>query len=142
MIDIEQLKIDILKYGLEHNPLMFAWKNEDIQKVVNGCGPGYTSQDLSFTEKLINHVFYELIPNHCLFVNFKQACCIHDFDYEVGKTQADKDEADKRLERNMRRLIKIQAPTVADEIDQIMPSIYYEFVHLFGGYAFDHKNKV
>ena len=59
--------------------------------MVNGCGPkgwkGY------------------FVPDHLLWLSIKQACDIHDYMYLVGRTEADREEADRVFRNNMLRIV-------------------------------------
>ena len=60
-------------------------------QVVNGCGPGGWK--------------YDLIPDHLYGLSIHEACDIHDWDYAVGVSDADKVAADERFLRNLNAII-------------------------------------
>lgn len=93
-----------------------------LASIVNGCGPAGWK--------------VKLIPNHLLGLSIKKACDIHDFMYYMGKTQADKDEADRVFKNNMLRIIEADSCRLLKPIRRRLAKGYYEAVHDFGGPAF------
>jgi hypothetical protein len=77
---------------LEADPrfLEFALSHlDELFKICNGCG----------TES--SH----LVPEHAWGVRLTYACYIHDFDYFLGQTEADRRYADDRFKKNLKALI-------------------------------------
>ena len=74
------------------------WKlSPDAHKeICNGCGPagGWKRK---------------YIPDHLLFISIKKACDIHDYMYFVGKTEADREEADRVFLNNMLRIVETES---------------------------------
>lgn len=65
---------------------------EDKKKICNKCGP---KSD------------FDLIPDHLLFLDIGEACCIHDFMWYVARPcNADKEEADRVFLYNMLRIVE------------------------------------
>jgi hypothetical protein len=60
---------------------------EVIARIVNGCGPGNWKVDL--------------VPDNLLGLDISECCDIHDWDYTVGETEADKQAGDHRLLHNV-----------------------------------------
>lgn len=101
------------------------WRlSEEIRAaMVNGCGPsGWKSK---------------YIPGHILWINVTEACNIHDFMYAVGKTEGDREEADRVFFNNMMRII--------ESVDQVwilrrwrrrIALEYYQQVRDFGAIYF------
>ena len=107
----------------------FDRANEDqIKSVVNGCGTG------GWKSRLVPDTMYGL------FIG--EACDIHDWDYEYGETNEEKERADRAFRNNLLRLV--DARTDRGWIGQhiILPmrrrrcQIYFEVVYHFGGPAF------
>lgn len=64
-------------------------------EMTNGCGPaGWKGK---------------YIPDHLLWVSIKAACDIHDYMYLVGKTEADREEADRVFLNNMMRIVEAKS---------------------------------
>lgn len=75
------------------------------------------------------------VPDTVYGLSIKPACCIHDYDYSVGKTDQDKIDADYRFLRNMLAIIN-NAPGTINALLR-MPRRrralkYYEAVNRFG----------
>jgi len=106
------------------------WVLTDERKrgICNGCGP--------------KGILGWFIPNTMWLLNVRDACDIHDFMYEVGKTQADKEEADRVFLNNLNRLIN--AGSWCLRIPRRRRALtYYHFVHHHGGSHFwDGKNNL
>ena len=56
----------------------------------NGCGTGITAY---------------IIPNTVYGLNIRIACCIHDYGYEVGGTEEDRQKLDDELHDNIEAII-------------------------------------
>ena len=64
-------------------------------KYNNGCGPvGWKGN---------------LIPDTIYTISIKEACKIHDFEYEVGSNLKHKKEADIRFRKNLNRTVKAKS---------------------------------
>ena len=96
---------------------------EVIAQVVNGCGSsGWKGR---------------LVPNYIWFLSIKEACNRHDWMYTVGKTLADKEEADRAFLNNMLRIIDAAGgPFWLRDLRKGAAYGYYEAVVRFGGPAF------
>jgi len=96
-------------------------------QVVNGCGPGGWK--------------FDIIPDKLLGLSIAATCDIHDWDYAVGQTVADKDAADRVFLNNALRTIEAASGwwnrryTVRNA-RRCMAWGYYQAVHWFGGPAF------
>lgn len=118
-----------------------------VYKVALWIDTGRYYDDMSWSE--IDHAYNgmgaewmpeairEWLDEH--FEIFRDAVIIHDCDYERGLTEVDKEDADKRLRRNMRRCIRHKVP-----IWRFLNRwrlygealLMYEAVHEFGDEAF------
>lgn len=69
------------------------WKmtNDDRKEIVNGCGIGGVTRNL--------------IPDHLMGVDIREACAIHDYEYHFAKNDEDYSKADKAFHGNMLHLI-------------------------------------
>jgi hypothetical protein len=76
-----------------------------------------------------------LIPNTMYGLDCTEAFNIHDYDYEVGVSRADKERADKNLLMNLMTLID-HAGGWLMLLRQRRALKYYEAVQLFGDEAF------
>jgi hypothetical protein len=105
------------------------WTCTDRSEICNGCG----------TKGLAGVV----IPDSLAGLSIRECCDIHDWMYTFGKTNADKEEADRVFLNNMVRLIDDNhtvEPVMAVRRQHAM--IYYSVVRDFGGPAFwKGKNK-
>ena len=75
-----------------------------------------------------------LVPDDLLGLPIQKACGIHDFEYEKGKTKADKIRADHNLLYNILWLIVQDGERVLERT--ILAIIYFAAVRFFGGGAF------
>ncbi|MGJ0489609.1 hypothetical protein [Methylobacter sp.] len=78
------------------------------------------------------------IPNTMYGLDCIEAFDIHDYDYHVGITRADKDRADRRMLDNLLILINHAGGLLA-WLRRRRAMKYYEAVHQFGDSAFFHK---
>ena len=72
-------------------PLYWITPAEEIDKVTGGCGPGRFGDFI--------------VPDNILGLSIFKACRIHDYEYHIGETLADKIKADNRFRDNMIRLV-------------------------------------
>jgi hypothetical protein len=101
---------------------------EVLKQVTNGCGTsGWKGA---------------LVPDTIYFLSIKAACNIHDWMYAIGKTLADKKEADRVFLNNMLRIIDhANSFAFLEGLRRARAYEYYEAVKVFGGPAFwDKKN--
>ena len=101
------------------------WRLSPDQKngICNGCGPGAWKVDL--------------VPDYPLGFPFNEACNIHDFMYFTGKTNEDKEVADRVFLNNMLRVVEAFSHTTEDiSHGQWIASVYYDAVKLAGGPSF------
>lgn len=103
----------------------------DINAIANGCGPQ------GWKEKIV--------PDSILGCKVKEACAIHDVDYEEGSTIEEKDSADRTLLNNLLRLIDGRTTTWLAKKMLLMPRkklayVYYVAVCKFGGPAYWDKH--
>lgn len=129
--DLEALKharVMISEYGLEVQDGFRLLSDEDLFEMVGrgGCGPGG-----------IGDYF---VPDTILGISVYPACPPHDYDYTVGKTKEDKEQADLRLSRNLFRIVDIECPKALDpdknKFATAMAQCYYLAVHKFGDDSF------
>jgi hypothetical protein len=110
-------------------PLFWKLSHDRRAQICNGCG----------TKGLVGM----LVPDTIYGLRVTDACDIHDFQYSIGETLADKDSADRVFLNNLLRIIN--AHTRWHWLKRLRARrarIYYEAVHLLGGPAFwDGKNR-
>ena len=92
-------------------------------QVCNGCGTGGWKG--------------KLVPDTIWFLNVREACDIHDWMYHEGKTQKDKEIADRVFHHNMRLIIEDGSwwKWLA-RLRKIRAFTYYTAVAKFGDSAF------
>ena len=76
---------------IEVEPSLLDNSVETLLTICNGCGPAGAKVDL--------------VPDTIQGLTIKIECHGHDYDYAVGKTEADRVYADNRLWRNMKKRI-------------------------------------
>jgi len=79
------------------------------------------------------------IPNTMYGLDVEEVFNIHDFDYHVGLTLEDKNNADRRMLRNMFAVINAEKGFFGKSLGFLRRRRalkYYEAVHLHGGEAF------
>lgn len=80
---------------------------------------------------------FDFVPDSIYFVNIKPACKLHDYAYLVGKSNEDKEKADREFLNNLLRIVnnvdKWYYPTALARRRALK---YYEAVKHFGGSAF------
>lgn len=105
-------------------PLAYHDASPEVRaQVTNGCGTAGWKGDL--------------VPDCILGLCITPACNVHDWMYTVGKTQDDKDEADRVFLNNVLRLIDGEGGwSIVKKARRLLARDYYEAVHLFGGPAF------
>lgn len=88
-------------------------------EVCNGCGPeGWKHSFLS---------------NYLLGLNISAACDIHDWMYEFGTTEAERDEADRIFRNNMLRMIAHAGGGILLQgLRRLKALHYYRLVHNYG----------
>lgn len=87
-----------------------------IELCLNGqleCDPRFLNTELSVLATICNgcgaaNAKVDFVPDTCYGLYVGYACFIHDFDYNVGTTEADRRFADERFRNN---LLKLIAPT-------------------------------
>jgi hypothetical protein len=98
-------------------------KQEERDAAGTGCGPSSAKIDL--------------VPDTLYGLNVAQACKIHDWEYQYGKSIEDKEKADSRFLDNMLRLIdKYTSNQLLKTLRRRRAHTYYEAVKRFGGPAF------
>ena len=65
---------------------------EEKRKNCNGCGSGWNAK---------------LVPDTIYGLNIRLICCIHDADYEIGGTELEKNIADIRFKKNLKKTIEL-----------------------------------
>lgn len=86
---------------------------------------------------------FDIVPDSIWGVSIKRACCVHDFMYQNGFCQADKDFADRMFLENMLVLIEEANPNRFTRwLRRRTAWTYYEAVQRFGGLVFWNKNRV
>ena len=107
------------------------WKapKSEIKRVCNGCGTAGWKGDL--------------VPDTMWFLDVSPACQIHDYMYHEGRTQEDKEQADRVFLNNLNRIIEADSEwKILKILRRRRARIYYEAVKYAGGPAFwSGKNK-
>jgi len=84
--------IELVKnHQLEASPFLLTMDIDKLLGICNGCGAAGAKIDL--------------IPDGMYGLDISSACYIHDLDYFLGETEADRRFADDRLKRNLLTLI-------------------------------------
>ena len=129
LLEREKLLVDALnnKVYLDKNGLLSCYayqhlSDDDKARICNGAGAA---------GQAISH----FIPNSLYFLDCTEVFNIHDFDYYRGKTQKDKDEADRRMLDNLLILIN-RAGGPLKWLRRRRALKYYEAVHELGDEAF------
>lgn len=106
------------------------WQLNPLEKakICNGCGPG--------------GVLAWLIPDTVWGLDITEACNIHDYMYVMGKTEADRNEADRVFRNNMIRLVDhAEGNWLIRKLRLYRVRTYYFQVSQYGGpYFWDGKN--
>lgn len=76
------------------------------------------------------------VPQTAWGMSLKPMCHIHDTDYHWGKTNYDKDVADRRMRNNGCRLVRLRSSRILRSFRRLRVQTYYKLVHTFGGEAF------
>lgn len=99
---------------------------EEKKTICNGCGAkgGIT------------------VPSTFYGLDISAACDIHDYMYYAGKTNADKEAADRIFLNNLNRIIEARSCCILKYLRQSRAKKYYKGVKYFGSSAFwEGKNK-
>jgi len=101
---------------------------EEKRKDCNGCGTGWNEN---------------VVPDTVYGLNIRIVCCIHDYEYELGGTERDKELADENIHDNIENIIdafdKWWYPT---RMAKLRADTYRFVVRQAGGSAFNYKDKV
>ncbi len=102
---------------------------EEVYKIAGGCGPG------GFGDHLVPDTMYGL--------SVKPACRIHDFMYNIGEEDKDKEDADHVFLYNLYRIIDVKSESrILRRLRRVRARTYYLAVKYGGGPAFwNSKNK-
>ena len=77
------------------------------------------------------------VPNTFYGLDISEACNIHDFMYFVGKTLADKMEADRVFLNNLIRIIDARTSVyILKKLRYRRAKTYFEFVDIYGASAY------
>lgn len=96
---------------------------EEKERICNGCG----------TKGLCGFIVPDTVYGLCI----TPACQIHDYQYHVGETIADKDSADRAFYNNMLRIIDASTrPRFLKKLRRRRAKTYYLAVAELGGPAF------
>ena len=94
--------------------------------IVNGCGTGGW--------------LGKIVPDKIYGLRITAVCNIHDYMYQVGETEEDKQEADSVFLNNLIRVIDANTDAwLMRRLRYNRARIYYEAVEHFGGPAFWHN---
>ncbi len=123
-MDIKTARKLAQEYGLE-GPAWALDTDIPIQDIIDrigstgGCGPGKWGD--------------WLVPDTVYGLSIKPACYIHDCNYSEADTPEKRYEADLRLFRNSRRIIKLNSNKFMCWLRMLRMSKYYVAVDLGGG---------
>lgn len=123
--DIEAVRTLVLLGSLDAQDSFMQEPAELVAAHANGCGSALYKIDM--------------VPDSIYGISIKPTCQIHDWDYEVGQTIADKESADRRFLNNMLRLIDARQgwyDRIRRPLARRRALKYYEAVHAFGGPSF------
>ena len=82
------------------------------------------------------------VPSTFYGLDMTEACQVHDYMYFIGRTNADKEEADRTFLNNLNRIIEARSYFFLKPMRYARAKEYYLAVKYFGGSAFwDGKNK-
>lgn len=104
------------------------WAFDEIELAVftNGCGPR------GFGDKIV--------PDRLFFLSVKAACIVHDFSYNMGETDSDKQRADFAFLVNMLRIVNTKSRFWPLKILRRRAAMaYYDAVSEFGKSCFEDK---
>ena len=110
--------------GIIYAPASFLCATkEQLADTCNGCG----AADSWFRP-----------PSHLFGTWIGAACIVHDWMYGHGRTNEDKDEADRTFKHNMLRLVQRDAHNwyKPSYVQRKLVNVYYKSVVDFGGPAF------
>lgn len=104
---------------------------EEIKAIANGCGPS------GWKEKIV--------PDSIFGCSIKEACELHDVEYEEGKDIEAKNSADRSFRNNMQRLVRGRTTNWFAKRLLLKPrlklkGVYYQAVCKLGGTAFWDKH--
>jgi hypothetical protein len=104
---------------LEADPRFMLADLGELMLICNGCG----------TEKS------SLVPDHMYGLYIGYCCYIHDYDYYLGQTEADRRFADERFKRNLRAMVRLEGG-VFKPVRYLRVNTYYQSVRICGEQAF------
>lgn len=115
--------LELVQEGTLEAPEAFAeCPMKTLITVCNGCG----AEDSKF----------DFVPDTMWGLYIGHACMVHDFEYEVGKTSADKKLADRRFRANLVSLIYKESTWILRYPRLIIADAYYKAVDVRGYSAF------
>ena len=107
------------------------YRDPRVSEVVGGCGPGKGFGDW-------------VVPDRIWGLPIVEACKIHDWMYFMGKTEKDREEADRAFLNNMLRIVEAHEgwSKFLNGFRRYRAVTYYNAVRDFGGPSFwNEKNK-
>ena len=120
--------VDMARSGFLSAPASFKTAQlPELRRVCNGCGAANAK--------------FDFVPDTIYGLYIGHVCNIHDWRYEHGRTEEDRDEADREMRNNMLRLIDRACDDswFYRRIKWLMrrrAKTYYAAVSSFGGPAF------
>ena len=99
------------------------WEIPYDERAKGRCGPGHGLGD-------------KLVPEKNWGLSMTGACQIHDKMYERGKTELDREEADRVFLNNMLRLVEANSNFIMKPLRRQRALTYYAAVRDFGGPSF------
>ena len=96
-----------------------------IAELTNGCGP---------------KGWLDMVPDTIYGMNIADACNIHDWMYEFGETEMDRQFSDNTFQANIEHLIALRGGNkFIMWLRGIRANTYYKMVRKFGADAFNNK---
>ena len=111
------------RYGLIASPKFWAMSEAEIDFRYEGWGPG------KIGNRWVPDTFYGL--------DVRIAWQVHDYDYEVGRTSQEKQEADCRLLHNLYIIIQSEPANWLTALRYERAVNYYEMVMIAGRKSFN-----
>lgn len=88
------------------------------------CGP----------DSVMKRYGFDFVPDTVWGLSIRDACCIHDWMYQKGKTEADRQRADRTFLNNMLRTIEHETESWwLKWLRKRRAWVYYRAVSIFGG---------
>ena len=120
---LEQTKMLLMSHSLEGLRSFVKVPLSELALICNGCGAADSKWDY--------------IPDRIIGSYIGHACFLHDWEYYLGTTKKEKEEADQRFKRNLLKIIKIKSTSIVIiALKYSIACLYYFGVKKFGKKAF------